>query len=507
VITDDTRVADISLGEFIACTRTMPSGRPWRFRNGKSQGRSGDPVFWCPTTRGRVTTFAKEAIGGIDAAISRDRNDLPLRRAVWPHIITWHNSRTPQSASPMKPRRISTGPSALSAYRSDLPLGTVEPEAQEADGELLLIAALIRSAVSATPTRAARDRILTQAAGFARITLGPVAIARGCRFSGGRARSRLDLFRLVAEQADQAGKLKVAQNILDALEPLAEHPRHSAQILADRARNARKRGDVALATAQYRELLKLGRSPKLVQFQAAAYVGLGALAQMRGNFTEMRSLATKGLRIAERNELNRIAATAHAGLGHQAALRKDLSGSITHLWRAYLLSAGDPHAQHEFLANLAHAFVLAGCHKEARIASRAALHGEPSIRIALPALGTFAVASAALGVRDDAEWAEQHVRRLAKSRGHYREIAQALAECASALELLGQSARAGVLRRRAEALAVKHEFFDLTFRTALNNDLDVGARATLGKAAVAAAHEVEQLEDELPSTLELMAVA
>jgi tetratricopeptide (TPR) repeat protein len=403
-------------------------------------------------------------------------------------------------------RKLAPGPSAFSAYRSDLPIGSKEPDSS-ADGDVLLIATLIRTAVSATSGRAARDRILSRAAGFARTKLGPAVIARGCRFSRGPARSRLDLFRLVAEEADNAGNLKLAQNILEGLGPLAKGPAQEGLVLADRARNARKRGDVALAAAQYQQLLKFGRNTGLEQFQAAAYVGLGALAQMRGNFAEMASLIAKGLRIAERNGLHRIAATAHGGLGHQAAVRGDLDGAITHLWRAYQLSAGDPPAQHELLTNLAHTFVLAGCHEEARIASRAALHDEPSIRIALPALGTFAIASAALRVREDVDWAEEQVRRLAKGRGHAREIATALAECASALELIGQSPRAGVLRRRAEALAVKHDFFDLTFRAALAREVAIQPRVSLGKAAVAAGHEVEQLQDELPATFELACVS
>ena len=381
-----------------------------------------------------------------------------------------------------------------------------DSSAQEADdGDALLIAMLLRAAVSTGNVKAVRTRLISDAVRKARKWLGRDRLARGTTYGRRAARSRLEVLRLAAETVEQHGQLNLSANMLEAIQLVATGPIDTGRVIADRARNARKRGDASVATAQYIELLRIGKrhdSPELV---AAAYIGLSALAQVRGNLAEMTSLALRAARIADTHGLRRIAATAYGALGIQAAGRSDFDTAVIHLWKSYRLSVGDDAARAELLTNLGQVFLMAGHAKEAHVASAVVLGRKPSRRIALPALGAFAMAAATLGNDDEVHWAAAQVRRLAKSRGHAREIAGALAECAAALRMIGEESQAGVLHRRAEALAEKHGFFDLTFAESLAVRPAAPARLALTRSAALAALEVERLHPrELPSHLELI---
>jgi hypothetical protein len=334
--------------------------------------------------------------------------------------------------------------------------------------------------------------------------LGSTVLARGCAYDSSPARSPVDVFRLIAETAEQRGDLKLAENVLESLAHLPSvHPVAAGRVLADRARNSRKQGRVHLAYAQLRELLRHGRVIKSNELCARAWMGLGAVAQTRGNFAEMRRSVRHGLRIASAAGLHRLAATGHAGLGVDASMGGDPSQAISHLWQAYQLSAGDERSQSEFLGNLSHVFLLAGHAEVARAAASAVLRSSPPLRIGLPALGTFAIASAHLHDRVAAGWAARQAQRLARTRGHAREVAGAMIECALAWSILRDEPRAGVLRRRSESLAVKHGFYDLTFREALAAAPAPARSQPLSRPAAAAAAEVGRFGlHVLPSDLD-----
>jgi hypothetical protein len=158
------------------------------------------------------------------------------------------------------------------------------------------------------------------------------------------------------------------------------------------------------------------------------------------------------------------------------------------------------------LGNLAQTLMLSGHLEDAQRMWQLLLNGRPPLHIVLPALGGFAISSAQLHDRNGVEWAAQQVRTFAKHRHHSREIAAALLECALGLEYVGLAPQGGVLRRRAEAIAVAFGYHDLTFAE-LPGILPAAARQRFTGAAARAKTEIESLAvPELPVDVQLAAV-
>ena len=95
-----------------------------------------------------------------------------------------------------KAASLDPGQSALSAFRSDVPLGgrILTP----ADNEVLAVATLLRHATVAQP-RASR-RMVREAGRIAKKSLGKRRIAEGCHIDTPGTESPLDIFRLLGER-------------------------------------------------------------------------------------------------------------------------------------------------------------------------------------------------------------------------------------------------------------------------------------------------------------------
>lgn len=397
-------------------------------------------------------------------------------------------------------RGSTSGRTGLSAYRADRPAGG---QSSAAHNEALFVATLVRHAVAASLSRKEQQRLLAYASRVARLGLGPKLIAAGCLYDRGAARSASDVLRLMAERAEQAGLVNVAESIFESLASLSGLGNEViGRVMADRARNSLKRGFVDLSDSQYRALLGAARHYRSLEMEARASIGLAALAQVRGNFPEMRRRALKGVRIALKCRLYRLAAGGEAGLGAQAATAGKFSEAVEHFWNGYKLARGDQRLEPELLTNVAQAFQDSNRPREARIAASAVLKSSPVLRIALPALGVFALSSGVLGDRAAVEWSAKQAVKLARVRGYARAVAGTLFDCAAAYDSVGQWAQSGVLERRAQAIALRHGFNDLTFRKATVSEPT--RPTTLAGRAMAAASEVAKLESEpLLADLEL----
>lgn len=358
------------------------------------------------------------------------------------------------------------GPSALQAFRADTPVGGATPDAE--DQASVLSATLLRQALIPNVTPDVRRSIRERAIEIARGSLGADMLTLGCTYDEYPATSDVDVVRLLAQRTEHKGWLHLAQHLLESAAEIAVETIETGRVLADRARNSRKQGKLALSEAQTEELFRMASRAKSDELLVHAKASMAALAQTRGNLSAFAHLAEEILSIATKARLTRRAAGAHIGLGTLAGLAGDYDRSVAHLWSAFLGSPPRGELSNAALANLAQTLAVSGRLVESRKVATLLLDTSPPIQTALPTLGGYALSSARLGDAEAVHWACQHVRRLARTRHHPREVAGALIECSAALELVGKTPPAGVLRRRAVALATAYGFHDLTFREALD---------------------------------------
>ena len=355
------------------------------------------------------------------------------------------------------------GRSALQAFRDDLPLGGGEPTRE--DNEAILVATLMRQSLMAAPAEGARIRV--EALALARESLGADVLAEGCTYDERAAESDIDILRLLSQRVALAGRVNLAQHLLETAAELARDPMDSGRLLSDRSRNSRKQGQLDLSEEQALELLRRGTRAKSDELVALAAGQLASIAQVRGNFVAMRERLEESIAAARRGGLTRLIASAEAGLGVHAAYAGRYGDAVTLLWSAYRRSRGKGTIALAALGNLAQTLLICGRPEESRKIATLILQSRPPMQNALPVLGGYALSSARLSDASAVTWACDQVRMHARSRHHAREVAGALVECGLALELIGREAQAGVLRRRAEAIAAEHGFHDLTFSEGL----------------------------------------
>jgi tetratricopeptide (TPR) repeat protein len=330
--------------------------------------------------------------------------------------------------------------------------------ASKGTGDILLIATLLRQAAVGDSGRTRRTALRA-----ARAALGRDALRRGCAYDDRPAESDVDVIRLLAQGAEHAGLLSVAQGLLESAYRVSSTPLERGRVLNERARNSRKMGHLDLCQAQNAAVLQLAREIDSDELRARANFDLGALAQTRGNFVAMKRLVLRGIRVADRAKLGRLAASGYIGLGIHAARHGYFDEAVTNLWKALALSKGSAESAQEVLVNLAQVLLDAGHPAEARLVADFALRAVASVHTQLPALGCLAIAAARVGDRKATHAACAAVRRLARAGHQPREVSGALLDCAMALATLGADAPSGAMYERAMTLATAHGFHDLTF--------------------------------------------
>jgi tetratricopeptide (TPR) repeat protein len=387
--------------------------------------------------------------------------------------------------------------SAFQAFRADLGRDNSESHALDAVGIEVLSLLNCAWAAKGLPDEFARLR--EAALAIARAFLAD-SKERRCFYDDHPATSDVDIVRLLAEHLYAEGRYRIARGLLDAATWLASDETDTGRVLMDKGRNARRQGKLDLAKAQFEAVIQFGRGNRLPEIQARGYLGLAGCAQARGNFEELRRLLPLALRASKRARTKRIEAHVHAALGVGASIAGEYGKAVTHLWHAYQMDGADSLAAQEAGCNLAQVLLESGRNVEARHLASSILQNPVPVRLALPLLGGFAMASARLGLRTEVEWATGQVEHMKVGTKYPREIATALVECAVALESVGQANRGRALDEKAEALAVKHGFYDLTFREAIAA-IRTPAPAThpLAGAGARAAESLVQLETERPS--------
>ena len=358
------------------------------------------------------------------------------------------------------------GQSALQAFRADLPVGGAAPDGE--DEAAILVATLLRQHLVIPAGGPDRSRIRERAVELAKASLGAETLAAGCVYDDHPATSDVDIVRCLAQRTSYKGWVQLARHLLESLREIVVDPVDLGRLLVDFARNAMHHGELDLAQAQAEQARRHAialRSDELIAYASSQLAGL---AQIRGNFVQNRQLTEVALRHARRAGRRKLIANALGGLGVIEGIAGNYSKAVGHLWAAYHEVEGKGNLAYSALSDLAHTLMLSGRPQDARKIAQLLFAGRSApVHIVLPALGGYAIASARVGDVAAVDWATAQVQQLAKIRQNPRQVAEAMIECAAALEITGRSTVGGTWRQQAEQMAFEFGFHDLTFREAL----------------------------------------
>lgn len=271
--------------------------------------------------------------------------------------------------------------------------------------------------------------------------------------------------RMLADRLEAASAWHLVLSVLVTAERvLHPDPLELGRIRAHRARIHWKNGAVDEAEVSYRALLRSARALGELELSARSYVGLAAVAQLRGNYPAVARWATHAARAARQASLPAIGAIAHQFLMVSAGQRGDYARALRHGWSAFENAAGHPIRESEMLLNLAQLLGTMGEHRAALAGFVAALERDPPARIALPAWGGVATSASHLGERRITRHAATRVNQVGAAPGLQYARAAALAEATLALERIDVDATSW--RRSAMALAEEYRFNEISFRLA-----------------------------------------
>jgi tetratricopeptide (TPR) repeat protein len=333
------------------------------------------------------------------------------------------------------------------------------------DGLWVAVATIVDHAATAGPARnqaLLRDAIeLTQ-----EIVDDDVLNIVGQREWGDRDRCSCEPIMLLAKVIADVGAFRLAAVLLDALlradTSLNAVPR--GRILAQRARVAWLSGEIEEARARYALVESLGRQAYSSELKVRAWIGYTALAQMRGNFPEMRRYAHRAIRLADRENMRALSRTAHFGLLVAASAGRQFDEALTEGWKVYSLSLGDPIDEAGALQNIGQVLLESG-HSAAAESAFSAVCARPlPAKILLPALGGLAMASAAAGHEATMEWSVREIHSMHRTAAPRYAVALAIFDCARALEIVGRGSEAGSLATESLALAKRYGFHEIEIR-------------------------------------------
>lgn len=398
--------------------------------------------------------------------------------------------------------------SPAAAYRADMagrdgPFGPDDDQWLVAASELHLAATASSTgaAPAAGATEATNQRPLFDALGVAIDLLGEERIEAMADREWQGERSHVEALMVLCEVMLQAGALHLAGMMLDDLQLATPDrlPVQRGRILTMRARVDWKLGRLDQAVERYESLLESAKRAKSPELVARAEVGLGAIAQLRGNYPEMRSRMGRAAKIADELALTSIARRAHHGLMIASARDARYDDALLDGRKVFDLSLGDAVFEAESLQNLGQLLLEAGHPDSARACFAAVVDRAAPSRILLPALGGLALAAAQQHMEAIVELAVREVWRAQRIAVPRYELANALLECATALAGLRRFDEASRYQKAANAIAVSGGFHELVYRAEhldASRSTPGAERVPLQASAARVARDLSELEPE-----------
>ena len=211
------------------------------------------------------------------------------------------------------------------------------------------------------------------------------------------------------------------------------------------ARLARQAGDYTRAETWYRQAVSRARRASAWYEFTRAYIGLGAVFALRGNYPAARKSLIRGLRAARRFSIRSLAATAY----HELMLLAIATGrteDVTRLARSALQAYGPGNERAAALAlDLGRYFLEVGRHTEALrlLRSNPADSGSPEERFSRAA--ATALAAALAGDPGAYEAASEPAESLLRGSAPGAMPRPAVRELVGAAETVGQPDRAAAI--------------------------------------------------------------
>lgn len=405
----------------------------------------------------------------------------------------------------MSPTRLpgtATFRTAASAYRTDTRARRADQPFGPDDGLWLQSVSLLQEAVR-TPA-AVDGAALQHACTAARQSLGP-ALARGVPTDPAATECATLLpLRLLAEEMEEAGALHLAGGALESL--LATGllgDVESGRVAAQCARIAWKRGELERSATLYRAVERIARATKSHELRVRGLIGRAVLAQLRGNMPDVYRWAGQAVRLSERHRLPMLARIARTALMAADARAGRFDSALQHAWLNYRSAQGNHVEESTVLGNMGQLLLDLGRPDTARAAFSALFVRSASPRMIVPALGGFALASAACGEAADLTWAVREIRRAIEGGGAPYDVAVASLEAATALASLGRDDEAGAMRADAAAIADRHGYHEIAHRVQVTPAMEPRAETSTAPSMFTdIEHEMRRLRpDRLPAAV------
>jgi hypothetical protein len=268
--------------------------------------------------------------------------------------------------------------------------------------------------------------------------------------------------RAAAADAEEAGAVALAREMLTDLRDLSEHapPLERGMILMQLSRIARSVGELDAAHDLLHAVSDLGRATGTRELEIRRAAGAGVLAQTRGNYPAARQFFTAALEGATEMGLGDVLGFAHQGLMIVTAQAGDLNAAIHHGWLAVSAARTEGGREAEALNNLAHLCMEAGYSAAALGGFVTALGLARAPRIRIPVLAGVVGAAGRL---KDARWvrlAADAISREASDAFPF-ETSSAMLAVARAERAIGNAAAGDAAARKAAAIAHAHGFFEI----------------------------------------------
>jgi tetratricopeptide (TPR) repeat protein len=231
-----------------------------------------------------------------------------------------------------------------------------------------------------------------------------------------------------------------------------------------RGRFAWKRGDHSTAAEHYERVKRLARRIHSAELEVRADVGHAIVSRLRGNYPASRKAAQRAVRIAEANNLGRLAALGHQSLMIAAVVAGDFNTALRHSWLAYVDVRGDEAAEVGRLADIAQLFLDAGHVDIARAGFTAIWRRPMPERVRLPVLGGAALAAARQGDVNAVLDLETIVDITVDDRTLPYASATVRLDMAEALCHVGRTAAAERFLTEATAVSETRQYHELTHR-------------------------------------------
>lgn len=351
--------------------------------------------------------------------------------------------------------------SAQAAYRHDIENRALRFSPN--DDVWLTVAGLLEQA-ALVPSHA--RRLVREAVHLATRKLGALHRRMIEREFGRSSLTGHECVLLLSDEAYQRGALQTAYAILDALwvGDASAGDVTRGRILVRMARINNKLGFLDAANDQLVDARRLGKILESPELEIRALIGLGSVAQSRGNYPVMLRCATRAADLADRHGLRYLGRFAHSGLMIAAAQRADFASALRQAAIVYAEAAGHPTEEAELLQNVGQMLLGAGYVDEAAAMFTAVLGRRLPEHFVLAALGGLALASAKRGDTRVVLWASDEVERLEHVGAQRYQVGVALLECAIAMVAVGLGQRGEQTRTTALRLGEQHGYHEVAIR-------------------------------------------